>query len=155
VDVEEQRGNGSEVGDRHLLRALGYAGQRGKMEGALRAQPCGNGRRTRGGAGAAAGGSWAAIRGGSSRMTDKRGRASRGLSVSGGVREGERRARQCDGGAPTCGIGRHGLNGFESIQTFKRDQNDFIFLQTLTASNRTFPDSKNYLKQNTVGKYLR
>jgi hypothetical protein len=101
-----------------------------------------------------------AIRGGSSRTTDKQGRVSRGLSVNGGVREGERRARQCDGGAPTCGIGRHsvgrhGLNGFESIQTFKRDQNDFIFLQTLTASNRTFPDSKNYLKQNTVGKYLR
>jgi hypothetical protein len=91
--------------------------------------------------------------------TDKRGRPSRGPGVSGGVWEGERRARQRDGGAPTCGpgqhsSGRHDLNGFESIQKFKRDQNDFKFLQILTASNKTFPNSKN-LKQNTVGKYLR
>jgi hypothetical protein len=46
---------------------------------------------------------------------DKRGRASRGPGVSGGVREGERRARQRSGGALTCGPcqlsgGRCGLN---------------------------------------------
>jgi hypothetical protein len=58
--------------------------------------------------------------------TDKRDRASRGPSVSGGVREGERRVRQCDSGALTCrprqhSVGRLGLNGFETIQKFKRD----------------------------------
>jgi hypothetical protein len=58
--------------------------------------------------------------------TDKRDRESWGPGVSGGVREGERRVRQCDSGAPMCGprqhsVGRLGLNGFETIQKFKRD----------------------------------
>jgi hypothetical protein len=67
VDGEERRGKGSEVDDRHLLKALGYAGQRGKKEG-----PCGGGCVEPGeggerGPGVAAGGSRAAVGGGSSR----------------------------------------------------------------------------------------
>jgi hypothetical protein len=158
---------------------MARTGSVGRREAAAR--PRGAGRRRRGGgSGATTSGSRVAVEGDSSRArwrrvaehgraaghrqhsagaTDKRGQMSLGPGVSGGVREGERRARQHDGGAPRCGpgqhsAGRHGLNGFESIQKFKRDQNDFKFLQTLTASNRTFPDSKN-LKPNTVGKYLR
>jgi hypothetical protein len=119
VDGEEWRGKGSKVGGRHLLKALDYVGQRGKKEGPYRRGRVETGEGGERGAGTAASSSWLAVGGSSSRarqrrvaeqggrrgvgVTDKQGRVSQGPGVSGGEREGERRARQHDDRAPTCG----------------------------------------------------
>jgi hypothetical protein len=61
-------------------------------------------------------GAWATWRD----TTDKRGRVSRGPGVSGRVREGERRARQCGGGALTCGPGQHSAGRRDSKLSLNR-----------------------------------
>jgi hypothetical protein len=133
VEFKEWRGKGKEVGGRHLLMTIGYAGQRGKKEGSY-----GRGRVEPGEGGEGGGGRcngrrlpsgyrrWQLTRmvetgcrtgeGGGHRQrsagaTEQRGRTSRGPGVSGGVREGERRARQHGGGALTCRPEQHSAGG--------------------------------------------
>jgi hypothetical protein len=52
------------------------------------------------------------------------------------------------------GLGSVVQTRFEPKPKFKRGEIDFKFLHNLTASNKTFPGSKN-LKQNMVGKHSR
>jgi hypothetical protein len=78
---------------------------------------------------------------------DKRGRVSQGPDVSGGVLEGERRARQRGGGALTCRSGQHSVGRCDSKLGLNRTKiqtgpNQFQIPSNFLDPNRTFPFSK-------------
>jgi hypothetical protein len=158
---------GSEVDGRRLLKALGARAGEGKGGGSARCRvgvgegaergpaqrsaawssrqwpPAIGCRRRCYGATGEGGGAQLTRR---ERLTSGTGRH-RGLVASGGVREGEEEARQWRHRALTGGAIQHsaacGLTQFKLKSKFKRGQMISNLAQTLTASNRTFPDSTN------------